>query len=47
MAIKIAQNAPSQRSPNVDTEYLAKKAHAEVSIVNEKKKKINWQLYFK
>ncbi|XP_034947047.1 5'-3' exonuclease PLD3-like isoform X2 [Chelonus insularis] len=34
IAIKIAQNAPSQLSPNFDTEYLMKKAHAEVRSLN-------------
>ncbi|XP_024936685.1 phospholipase D3 isoform X2 [Cephus cinctus] len=32
--LKIAQNAPSQLSPNVDTEYLAKKANAQVRSLN-------------
>lgn len=31
ITLKIAQNAPSQLSPNIDTEYLAKKANAQVS----------------
>ncbi|KAK0080264.1 hypothetical protein PV326_008268, partial [Microctonus aethiopoides] len=34
ITIKIAQNTPSQLSPNVDTEYLTKKAHAEVRSLN-------------
>lgn len=33
ITIKIAQNTPSQLSPNVDTEYLTKKAHAEVNCL--------------
>ena len=32
--LKIAQNAPSQSSPNTDTEYLAKKANAQVRSLN-------------
>ncbi|KAG7201489.1 hypothetical protein KM043_004248 [Ampulex compressa] len=32
--LKIAQNVPSQMSPNVDTEILAKKANAEVRSLN-------------
>ncbi|XP_057334123.1 5'-3' exonuclease PLD3-like isoform X1 [Microplitis mediator] len=32
--IKIAQNAPSQLSPNFDTEFLTKKARAEVRSLN-------------
>lgn len=31
IAIRIAQNAPSQLSPNIDTEHLAAKAKAQVS----------------
>ncbi|XP_043286812.1 5'-3' exonuclease PLD3-like isoform X2 [Venturia canescens] len=34
VAIKIAQNIPSQLSPNLDTEYLAKKAKAQVLSLN-------------
>ncbi|XP_015125172.1 phospholipase D3 isoform X1 [Diachasma alloeum] len=34
ISIKIAQNAPSQSNPNVDSEYLTKKAHAEVRSLN-------------
>ncbi|XP_063987276.1 5'-3' exonuclease PLD3-like isoform X3 [Diachasmimorpha longicaudata] len=34
ISIKIAQNAPNQMNPNVDSEYLAKKAHAEVRSLN-------------
>ena len=30
----IAQNAPSQTSPNTDTDYLAKKARAQVRSLN-------------
>ncbi|XP_033212010.1 phospholipase D3-like isoform X2 [Belonocnema kinseyi] len=32
--LKIAQNFPSQSSPNTDTEYLAKKANAQVRSLN-------------
>ncbi|CAD6213375.1 GSCOCG00004039001-RA-CDS [Cotesia congregata] len=34
IVIKVAQNAPSQLSPNFDTEYLSKKANAEVRSLN-------------
>ncbi|XP_011315372.1 phospholipase D3 isoform X2 [Fopius arisanus] len=34
ISIKIAQNAPTQSNPNLDSEYLAKKAHAEVRSLN-------------
>ncbi|OXU24626.1 hypothetical protein TSAR_006066 [Trichomalopsis sarcophagae] len=34
ITLKIAQNAPSQLSPNIDTEYLAKKANAQVRSLN-------------
>lgn len=30
VTLKIAQNAPSHLSPNIDTEHLAKKANAQV-----------------
>ncbi|XP_012270908.1 phospholipase D3 isoform X2 [Orussus abietinus] len=34
ISLRIAQNAPSHLSPNVDTEYLAKKAKAQVQSLN-------------
>ncbi|KAJ8688433.1 hypothetical protein QAD02_024228 [Eretmocerus hayati] len=34
ITIKIAQNAPSQISPNIDTEFLTKKANAQVRSLN-------------
>ncbi|XP_058793368.1 5'-3' exonuclease PLD3-like isoform X2 [Phymastichus coffea] len=34
ITLKIAQNAPSHLSPNIDTEYLAKKANAQVRSLN-------------
>ncbi|XP_011499625.1 PREDICTED: phospholipase D3-like [Ceratosolen solmsi marchali] len=34
ITLKIAQNAPSHISPNVDTEFLAKKANAQVRSLN-------------
>ncbi|KAK9885948.1 hypothetical protein WA026_013823 [Henosepilachna vigintioctopunctata] len=34
IAIKITQNAPTQKMPNIDTEYLAKRKAAEVRSLN-------------
>lgn len=33
ITLKIAQNLPSRLSPNVDTQILAKKAHAQVGCL--------------